>query len=121
MHRSGCPIASTLDLVGDRWSLVILRDLLNGKKRYAQFLESPERITTNVLAARLKQLEADGLVIKHPYQKKPQRFEYTLTEKGRMLHGVLQEMVRWANQYVPGTWVPPDAFMRPVQPPTDGS
>ncbi len=51
--RSGCPIATTLDMIGDRWTLVILRDMINGKSRFSEFLDSPERITTSVLAARL--------------------------------------------------------------------
>lgn len=114
MQRSPCPIATTLDIVGDRWTLVILRDLLTGKRRYSQFLASPERITTNVLAARLKQMEADGLVTRAPYQTKPRRYEYTLTDKGLHLQGVLQQMCVWANEHVPGTWQPPTWFMELV-------
>lgn len=111
MSRSPCPIASTLDLIGDRWTLVILRDLLNGKTRYAQFLDLPEKITTNVLAVRLKQMEADGLVTKAPYQLWPARFDYALTEKGRTLHPVLQQICLWGNRHLPGTWIPPARFM----------
>ena len=62
--RSGCPVATTLDIVGDRWTLVILRDMLNGKRRFSQFLDSPERITTNVLTDRLSLMERAGLVQK---------------------------------------------------------
>ncbi len=111
-HRSGCPIASTLDLVGDRWTLVILRDMINGKSRYSEFLDSPERITTNILADRLTRMETEGLIEKTPYQTRPQRFEYALTRKGRDLHPVLQAMCRWANRHIPDTWVPPKAFMK---------
>ena len=111
--RSGCPIASTLDLVGDRWTLVILRDLINGKKRYSEFLESPERITTNVLAVRLTQMEEGGLVTKSLYQTRPKRNEYELTPKGRALQPLLQAMCRWANEFMPDTWVPPAEFMKP--------
>lgn len=109
--RSGCPIASTLELVGDRWTLVIVRDMLNGKKRYGEFVDSPERITTNVLADRLTKMEAAGLVAKAPYQRRPMRYEYTLTEKGIGLLPVLQEICRWGNKHLPGTWVPPESFM----------
>jgi len=109
--RSGCPIATTLDVAGDRWTLVIVRDLINGKRRFSEFMESPERIATNVLTDRLERLERDGLVTRRAYQQKPQRFEYRLTEKGRDLHPVLQAMCRWANLHVPGTWVPPEHFM----------
>jgi len=110
--RSGCPIAATLDLVGDRWTLVILRDMLNGKTKFSDFLGSPERITTNVLADRLLKMEASGLILKRPYQERPERFAYTLTSKGRALHPVVREMCRWANAEIAGTWTPPPAFMR---------
>ena len=109
--RSGCPIASTLDIAGDRWTLVILRDLLNGKSRFSQFLTSPESITTNVLTDRLAAMEAAGLVTKSAYQQRPRRFEYKLTPKGEALLPVLQEICRWANVHIPGTWTPPESFM----------
>ena len=109
--RSGCPIATTLDLVGDRWTLVILRDLFTGKKRFAQFLGSPEKITTNILTDRLSTMESTGLVTRAVYQKHPPRYEYTLTRKGETLLPVLQEMCRWANAHIPGTWTPPESFM----------
>lgn len=109
--RSGCPIASTLDLVGDRWSLVIVRDMMTGKRRFAEFLASPERITTNILADRLAMLEAAGLVAKSPYQERPQRFDYVLTEAGNGLLPALQQICRWANRHLPGTWTPPASFM----------
>jgi DNA-binding HxlR family transcriptional regulator len=109
--RSACPIATTLDIVGDHWTLVILRDMLNGKKRFSQFLESPERITTNVLTDRLKLMERAGLVSRELYQLHPKRFEYILTKKGEALLPVLQEMCRWANRFIPATWVPPENFM----------
>lgn len=110
--RSGCPIAYTLDLVGDRWSLVIVRDMLTGKKRFAEFLDSPERITTNVLTDRLAMLEAAGLVARATYQQRPPRFDYTLTDTGRALLPIVQEMCRWANRVNPDTWTPPESFMR---------
>ena len=109
--RSGCPIATTLDLVGDRWTLVIARDMLTGKKRFAQFLTSPERITTNVLTERLSAMQEAGLVEKLAYQQRPIRFEYQLTKKGLGLAPVLQEICRWANRYMPDTWTPPPSFM----------
>ena len=109
--RSGCPIATTLDFVGDKWSLVIVRDMLTGKRRYGEFLASPEGIPTNILANRLKRMEAVGLIARQPYQDKPRRFEYGLTEMGESLLPVLQSMCRWANAYVAGTWTPPESFM----------
>ncbi|NIO08933.1 MAG: transcriptional regulator [Deltaproteobacteria bacterium] len=110
--RSGCPLATTLDLLGDRWTLVVVRDLLTGKKRFAEFLESPERITTSVLSDRLLYMERTKLIEKTPYQKNPIRFEYRLTRKGLGLLPVIQEICRWANRFIPGTWTPPRSFMK---------
>lgn len=111
-ERSPCPISTTLDVVGDKWSLIIVRDMLTGKKRFGEFLSSPERIPTNILTNRLKRLENTGLVKKAEYSNRPQRFDYQLTERGRGLLPVLQEISRWANRHVPETWTPPDWFMR---------
>jgi DNA-binding HxlR family transcriptional regulator len=110
-HRSPCPIATLLDIVGDRWTLVILRDMVNGKKRFSEFLESPERITTNVLADRLDLIERAGLATRKAYHQRPKRYEYKLTMKGRDLLPVMQAMCRWTNQHYPGTWIPPKSFM----------
>lgn len=112
LARSGCPIASTLDILGDKWSLVIVRDLFTGKQRFNEFAASPERIPTNLLSQRLRQLEEQGLVAKAPYQERPRRYAYTLTPAGRALLPILQDISRWANAHMPGTWVPPEAFMR---------
>jgi DNA-binding HxlR family transcriptional regulator len=109
--RSGCPIATTLDMLGDRWSLIVVRDLLNGKSRFGEFLASPERIATSVLADRLDRLEAVGIVRKRAYQSNPVRHDYYLTDTGRGLLPVLQEVCRWANTFFPGTWRVPEAFM----------
>lgn len=110
--RSGCPISCTLEMVGDRWTLVVLRDMLNGKRRFSEFLNSPEKITTNVLTDRLTQMERNGLVIKATYQMRPKRYEYAPTEMARALLPVLQQMSLWGNRYVEGTWTPPDSFMQ---------
>ncbi|MGE3689747.1 MAG: winged helix-turn-helix transcriptional regulator [Novosphingobium sp.] len=109
--RSPCPIATTLDLVGDRWTLIILRDLLTGKSRYSEFLSSPEKITTNILADRLGRMESAGLIGKAPYQQRPVRYAYALTEMGRGLHPMLREICNWGNRFCPETWVPPPSFM----------
>lgn len=110
-NRSGCPIAHTLDIVGDRWSLLILRDMFNGKKIFSEFMNSPEKITTSVLTTRLNQLEAGGLVSKELYQSNPKRYRYILTERGDGLLPVLQEICRWGNKFFPDTWIPPESFM----------
>ena len=109
--RSGCPIANTLEIVGDRWSLIILRDMVNGKARYSDFLSSPEGITTSVLADRLRKMEGHGLISGKPYQDRPRRLEYALTDKGWGLLPVLQEICKWANLHIADTWIPPQQFM----------
>jgi len=110
--RSPCPIATTLDILGDRWSLVIVRDLFLGHKRFAEFLTSPEKITTSVLSDRLGSLEAAGVVERRLYQEHPPRYEYLLTKDGRALKPVLQEICRWANRTQEGTWKPAARFMK---------
>ncbi len=103
INRSTCPIAGLLDVVGDKWTLLVIRDLFLGKRRFAEFAESDEKMPTNILADRLKRLEAMELVKKHPYQKNPVRFEYFLTAKGEALGPILKEMVKWGLQHVKGT------------------
>ena len=110
-NRSPCPITVTLDLIGDRWTLVLVRDLVNGKSRYGEFLESPEGITTNILADRLKRMQAHGIVRRAPYHSAPVRYEYRLTERGEALLPILQAICDWANAEFPGTWTASDALM----------
>lgn len=109
-HRSPCPLSKALDLVGDKWSLVIVRDMCLGKKRYGDFHHSPEGIPTNILASRLRQLEEDGIIEKRAYQEKPLRYEYLLTPKGADLLPVLQALVRWTQKYDADCWAPPEGF-----------
>ena len=105
--RSPCPITNTLDILGDRWTLIVVRDMLFlGKERYGDFLTSEEGITTSVLAERLQRLEREGIVVKEPYQEHPVRHAYRLTDKGRALEPVLQAMVAWGLTYIPGTGLP---------------
>lgn len=104
--RSNCPIAVTLDVVGDKWTLIVVRDLLRGEKRFNDFLRAPERIPTNILADRLKRLERHGLVMKSAYHGRPVRHEYHLTAKGVGLAPIIEGMCRWANAFIPGTMVP---------------
>ena len=109
--RSGCPIVNGLDIFGDKWTLVIIRDLVCGKKTYSELADSPEKIPTNRLAERLKMLEANKLLVKEQYQSKPKRYEYILTEKGRDTLPILQEIAKWGNHHVEDTWVPLKWFM----------
>lgn len=110
-QRSGCPIASGLDIFGDKWTLVILRDLICGKETYSELADSPEKIPTNRLAERLKMLDAEGILEKELYQSRPKRYKYVLTQKGKDLLPVLQEISRWGNKHIENTWVPPGWFM----------
>jgi DNA-binding HxlR family transcriptional regulator len=101
--RSPCPVASTLDIIGDKWTLLVVRDLFSGKKTYSEFQESPEKIPTNILADRLKRLAEYEIVEKSPYQVHPVRYEYKLTAKGRDLGEVLKALVHWGETHLPGT------------------
>nr|WP_284692102.1 helix-turn-helix domain-containing protein [Pinirhizobacter soli] len=92
-------------MVGDRWSLLVVRDLLQGKHTYGELADSREGIPTNILADRLKRLEASGILVKAPYQERPVRYSYTLTPKGKDLGNVLLAFVRWGTQHIPGTVV----------------
>jgi DNA-binding HxlR family transcriptional regulator len=101
--RSPCAVACTLDLVGDKWSLLVIRDLLRGNVTYGELQNSPEGIPTNILADRLKRLEESGLIAKSAYQQHPVRYAYELTKKGKALRGVLLALVRWGREHIPGT------------------
>jgi len=101
--RSPCAVACSLDLVGDKWSLLVVRDLLRGNVTYKELQNSPERIPTNILADRLKKLEYANLVAKSAYQEHPPRYAYRLTEKGKELGDVLLAFVRWGKKHIPGT------------------
>ncbi len=102
-ERSPCPVACTLDLIGDKWTLLIVRDLYSGKKRYGQFQSSPENIPTNILASRLNRLLENDIIKKEPYQNNPVRYEYSLTEKGSELMPILGAMVKWGEKYIEGS------------------
>jgi DNA-binding HxlR family transcriptional regulator len=102
-RRSPCAVACTLDVVGDKWSLLVVRDLLQGKSMFKELLASPEGIPTNILADRLKRLEAEGIVQSKPYQERPVRHAYSLTAKGAALGEILLAYVNWGRKHIPGT------------------
>ena len=112
--RSPCPISNTLDLLGDKWTLLVVRDaMLFGKRRFAEFASSPEGIPTNILAERLRRLEASEILEKVPYQKHPPRYEYRLTRKGKELFPVLEQMIYWAKRHLPAIGsAPPGTLQR---------
>lgn len=96
--RSGCSIARTLELVGDKWTLLVIRDLIwHGKRTFQALQASDERIPTNILSDRLKRLMEWGLVSREAYQNRPVRYRYGLTETGRQLEPVLLEIMRWGH------------------------
>jgi DNA-binding HxlR family transcriptional regulator len=110
-RRSLCPVSCTLDAIGDRWSLLVVRDLMRGKRRYAEFLESSEGIPTNILADRLKRLQASGIVTSQRYSSHPVRLEYHLTPKGEDLRPMMRAMVEWGVRHA-GARMPPPLLPR---------
>jgi len=113
-RRSDCPINYALETFGDTWSLLIIRDIVYfGKKTYGEFLESDERIATNILASRLALLEEKGILTKRPHPSDKRKDDYALTEKGLDLIPILFEMAIWGARHDPQTGAPPDwiAFM----------
>lgn len=100
--RSDCPISNSLEEWGDKWSLLIIRDLVFHKERtYGDFLKTPEKIATNILASRLQALEENGIIMKMDYPEGRSRYLYKLTEKGIRLIPVLVEISLWAEDYYP--------------------
>jgi DNA-binding HxlR family transcriptional regulator len=114
-RRSACPAACALDIAGDRWTLLVVRDLLRGRRTYGELAASDEAIPTNILAARLRRMQAAGLVVAKPYQKRPLRRAYELTAKGRDLAEVLAALARWGRRHVPGTRIPPEFRTPPTR------
>jgi DNA-binding HxlR family transcriptional regulator len=99
-RRSGCPLNASVEMLGDRWSLLILRDMmLRGFRSYGQFLESYEGIATNILADRLNKLIAHGIITTQQDPKDGRKVNYVLTAKGIDLAPVLTEMVLWAARH----------------------
>ena len=105
-RRSACPVACSLDLIGDRWSLLVIRDLLRGKSRYHEFLASAEGIPTNILAERLKRLEQAGLISSAAYSGHSRRKAYQLTDAGRALGPAVRALSDWGLAQLPGTRAP---------------
>jgi DNA-binding HxlR family transcriptional regulator len=116
-RRSPCPVAGALDLLGDKWTLLVVRDLFAGMKRYGEFAGAMEGIPTNLLADRLKRLEAAGVITSSPYQDNPPRYEYALTPAGEALRPVMRELVTWGLRHLPGTMVRAEATGNPAESP----
>jgi DNA-binding HxlR family transcriptional regulator len=95
-----CPVARTLDIIGERWTILILRDLLReGPRRFQDFQSSLAGLSPNTLSARLKALERHGIVARRLYEEHPPRAEYALTEKGRTLGPILKALLEWGTKH----------------------
>jgi DNA-binding HxlR family transcriptional regulator len=100
-YNHPCLIARTLDIIGDRWTLLIVRDLMSGLHRYGDILENCPGMSPNVLSDRLKRLVTDGLVLRDYRKGLPPTVEYTLTEQGWDIRPILLAMIGWARTYLP--------------------
>jgi DNA-binding HxlR family transcriptional regulator len=94
-----CPVETTLLMISDRWKVLILRDLMDGKKRFGELKKSIGSVTQKVLTSNLRDMEVDGLLTRKVYAEVPPRVEYALTETGYSLQPVLQAMVEWGRAY----------------------
>jgi DNA-binding HxlR family transcriptional regulator len=105
LYQQDCPIARSLDVVGERWTLLLLRDLLReGPRRFQDFLAAQPGLTPSVLSARLRLMEEHALVTRRAYSTHPPREEYLLTDKGRELYPVVVALRQWGSRhYLDGT------------------
>ncbi|GEM_PF-2188739 len=94
-QRSSCPIAGALDIVGDRWTLLVIRDMLSNKQRFDDFLKSPEGIATNILSQRLRWLVENGLAERKPDPMDGRKVIYSLTERGKSLKPLIGTIAQW--------------------------
>lgn len=101
--RSVCPVACALDLFGDRWTLIVIRDLLLGRSHFKDFEASPEGIATNILADRLARLVENGIAEKFPSPEVPGKDAYRLTEKGKTLEPIVRAIAEWGLEHLEGT------------------
>ena len=94
-----CPVEITMGLIGDKWKVLIIRDLLTGTKRFGELKKSVTGITQKVLTTNLRQMEASGLISRKVYPEVPPRVEYSLSKTGLSLKPILDSMVKWGNEY----------------------
>jgi DNA-binding HxlR family transcriptional regulator len=99
-YNQACPVAKSLEVVGDRWTLLVVRDLLSGPRRFQDFLETLPGIAPNILSARLKLMEEHGLIVREFYTDHPPRAQYVLSEKGRELGMVVGALAAWGGRHV---------------------
>jgi len=104
IRRSSCPVSCALDILGDRWTLLVIRDIIFKQKRhFGDFLTSPEKIASNILSDRLKKLEDCDIVLRRPDPANARRIIYTLTEKGFDLVPAILELLRWGVKHDPAS------------------
>ena len=94
-----CPVETTLMLIGDKWKVLILRDLMQGTKRFGELKKSVGNVSQKVLTAQLRAMEENGLLTRTVYAQVPPKVEYTLTELGKSLRPILDAMLNWGEQY----------------------
>lgn len=98
--KKPCPVEKTLSVIGNKWTMLIIRDLLVEKKRFGQLEKSLEGISPRTLSLRLSQLEEDRIIKKKIYPVIPPHTEYSLTDRGRALAGILDQMIEWSEKYL---------------------
>ena len=106
LQQQNCSIARTVAVLGERWTLVILREAFNRRRRFED-IQRDLGIARNILADRLQTLVAEGILERRAYQQRPERFEYRLTDKGRDLYPVLIALMQWGDRYTAGEAGPP--------------
>jgi DNA-binding HxlR family transcriptional regulator len=115
-YEQACPVAKALEVVGDRWTLLLVRDLLRGAQRFQDFLVSLPGMAPTILSDRLKLMEEHGLVTRTFYSDHPPRAAYVLTDKGQELGGVVGALATWGSRYLhPQTQLVHTACAHPVQ------
>lgn len=102
-RRSDCPLSSALDVFGDKWTLLIIRDiLLNEKMNFKDLIKAREGISTNILSRRLKMLQERGILEKQGSITSKRMIDYSLTQKGKDLRPIILQIIYWSDRYIPG-------------------
>lgn len=115
-NRSLCPISTALDIFGDKWTLLVVRDIIfEGKSSYKEFMQSEEKMATNILADRLVILEAQGLIVKEKAPGNRSRHLYRPTQKAIALIPVIAELILWGNTYYPDTYTHPESLLKDLR------
>jgi DNA-binding HxlR family transcriptional regulator len=111
ISNSQCPVCRTAEIVSGKWTLLVIRDLADGSQRFCELERSLEGISPRTLSLRLRTLEEEGIVQRHTYPEVPPRVEYALTEKGRALVPLIEDMRHYGSRWLPRT----DSAARPVE------